>query len=159
MNKFVIAEILNTEVIEVSHPVLYKIHIGTRYYLHKGKTLNESVDKLLDDVFRGMRGKKYPEQYKNLVEYCNKYPAIHKVVVELVFNGLPDKLLKMEAKLYKEMANDELTLNRLDIPPYKPEWMIKESMQSRCENCIKIGIASNKKMKFKFCPSCGRLNK
>lgn len=164
MNKFIIAEMPNENELDLLQPVLYKIHIGTRYYLHKGKTLKESVDKLLDDVFRGMRGKKYPEQYSKLIEYCNKYPSVHKVVVELVFNGVPDKLLKMETKLYKEMANDDISLNRLDIEPYKPEWMIKETLQKRCTECLTHILYGekgkpSKKLVFKFCPNCGRLNK
>lgn len=46
-----------------------------------------------------------------------------------------------------------------DIPIYKPEWMLKATYQQRCDSCITTGIVSKKKVIFKFCPNCGRLNK
>jgi hypothetical protein len=159
MNKFIIAEMPKEDEINQNNPVLYRIHIGTRYYLHKGKILKDSVNKLLDDIFRGIRGKIYDERYSLLVEYCAKYPAIHKVVVELISNDVPAKILKLESSMYKTMKTDELALNRLDIAPYKPEWMIKQSLQARCNECIGKGIINGKSAKFKFCPNCGRINK
>jgi hypothetical protein len=141
--------------------VLYKVTFGNsgKYYLHKGKKLDESVDRFLDDVYRGMRGKGCPDTYSKVVDFCKKYPAIHKVGIEIVSNAPPDTILKKEAALYKSMKKDEDSLNRLDIAPYKPEWMIREALQKRCENCLKSGVIGKKKTAFKFCPNCGRLNK
>ena len=158
MNKFII-----TSIPEYSDekPVLYNIYIGSKgaYYLHKGKKLKESVDRFLDDVYRGMRNKSCPEYYSKVVDYCNKFPAIHQVSVEVVYNGEPAKLLKKEDALYKTMKRDDLSLNRLDIAPYKPEWMLKDAFQKRCENCLKIGLIDGVRIAFKFCPLCGRLIK
>lgn len=158
MNKFIITSIPD---IDNEKPVLYKVFIGTKgaYYLHKGKKLKESVDRFLDDVYRGMRSKGCPEFYSKVVEYCNKFPAIHQVSVEVIYSGEPSAVLKKEAALYKTMKKDSLSLNRLDIEPYKPEWMLRDTFQKRCENCIKSGIVNAKKITFKFCPNCGRLNK
>lgn len=158
MNKFQITNIPDTN---EDQPVLFRLLIGNngKYYLHKGKKLQESAERVLDDVFRGLRGKKCPEEYSEVIKYCQKFPAIHKIGIEVVFNGDPEKLLKKEDALYKAMKNDDLSLNRLDLPPYKPEWMLKQALQKRCENCLKSGIVDGKKITFKFCPNCGRLNK
>jgi hypothetical protein len=154
MHKFIIQDVPKTD---PENPVLYKVQFGNMYYLHKGKLLFDSIEKFLDDVFRGMRGKKCSESYSKVVEHCRKYPALHKVSIEIVLNGEPEKILKKEAQLYKTMAKDKLSLNRTDIEPYKPEWMIKSSLQKRCGDCIQSGIIDDKKMLFKFCPVCGRL--
>lgn len=158
MNKFSIESI---PIADNSKPVLYKIYLGNRYYLHKGKTLQESAERFLEDVFRGMRGKSCPESYSNAVEYCNLHPQIYKAVLELVLNADPDKILRKETALYKSMKNDDESLNRLDIEPYKPEWMLKQAIGKRCdkEACIKSGIIEGKGKSFRFCPNCGRLNK
>lgn len=158
MNKFTTAPLppVNDE-----KPVLYKVFFSNMYYLHKSKTLKEGVDRFLDDIFRGIRGKVSPESYSEVVKYCLKYPAIHRVSVELVLNADPDKILKKELAMRKSMKNDPCSLNRLDLEPYKPEWMIKQALQKRCDNdsCIKSGVVSGKKQSFRFCPNCGRLNK
>lgn len=164
MNKFTIAKVLNAETIDTTKPVLYKIHMGTKYYLHKGKDLHDSAIQFLDNVFRGMRGKTSLPAYANVVAYCKQFPAIYSVVLEVVANKDPDKILALEDKMYKSMAKDSLTLNDLSIPPYKPEWMLKSTYQARCTECIThilYGAKGEKmkKMVFKFCPNCGRLNK
>ena len=158
MNKFSVSEL---PVTDTQKPVLYKIFFSDRYYLHKGKTLKESIDRFLDDIFRGMRGKSCPKSYSEVVSYCLKYPAMHKVSVEIVLNAEPDKILRKEATLYKSMKADPQSLNNTDEEPYKPEWMIKQSLGKRCDKdaCIKAGVVNNKKQLFKFCPNCGRLNK
>lgn len=153
MNKFTIAELPETN---KDLPILYEIHIGSKYYLHKGKTLKESLDKVLDDVFRGIRDKNYSPAYSFFVKYCKTYPALHRVSVNVVLNDVPKKVLAMEDKRYKQMQSDECTLNNLEIKPYKPEWMLKEIFQERCATCIPDGIINGKKLKFKFCPNCGK---
>lgn len=158
MNKFIITNIPDTD---ETNPVLYKLIFGNsgKYYLHKGKKLKESADRFLDDVYRGMRNKGCPDFYSRVVDYCNQYPQIHKVGIEIVYNGPPAHLLKKETALYKKFAKDDSCLNRADLEPYKPEWMIRDTLQKRCENCLKNGIVGGKKTVFKFCPNCGRLNK
>lgn len=158
MNKFTTNQLPETK---EEKPVLYRVFFSNMYYLHKSKTLKDGLDRFLDDVFRGIRGMKYPESYSEVVKYCLKYPAMHKIMVEVVLNSEPDKVLRKETAMYKAMKNDPLTLNRLDIEPYKPEWMIKQSLGKRCDKdaCIKAGTIGNKKQSFKFCPNCGRLNK
>lgn len=158
MNKFTITELPETK---EDKPVLYRVYLSDKYYLHKSKTLKEGVDRFLDDVFRGIRGKSCPESYSEVVKYCLKYPAMHKVTVEVVLNAEPDKVLRKETVLYRTMRTDPRTLNRLDLEPYKPEWMIKQSLGKRCDKdaCIKAGDVNKKKLSFKFCPNCGRLNK
>lgn len=153
MNKYTIAEVPEAN---IDAPVLYRIHIGSKYYLHKGKTLKESLDLFLDNCFRGLRGKSYNPAYINFIDYCRRYPALHKVEAEVVFNGAPDKLLALETKMYKTMKNDEATLNNLEIKPYQPEWMLKEKFQKRCDECIKVGFIDGKAQKFNFCPMCGK---
>jgi hypothetical protein len=139
-------------------PVLYKIILGKKYFIHKGKDLKASTEKFLDDVFRGMRNKGCPDAYKNVVHYCNTNTALYKVSVEIILNADPDKILRKEDQLYKNI-DEEVCLNNPEVPPYRPEWMIKQSLQKRCETCITTGSINNKKTKFKFCPHCGRLNK
>jgi hypothetical protein len=156
MHKFTLVDVPETN---PELPVLYKLLFGKMYYLHKGKTLKESADKLLDDVFRGMRDKKCPEAYSNIVKFCNQYRSTHAIKVELVLNAEPAKILRKETALYKSMKKDEMSLNRLDIEPYKPEWMLKAAFQERCENCLKTGLVDGKKVTFKFCPQCGRIIK
>ena len=158
MNKFTITDL--PEVNE-EKPVLYKVYFGSNYYVHKGKKLKESLDRLLDDVFRGMRGKKSPKDYDKIVKLCLKYPAINKVSVQKLFNGDPLALLKKESTVLKFLYKDPLCLNDPETPPYKPEWMIKQTLGKRCDKdeCIKSGMVNNKKQSFKFCPNCGRLNK
>lgn len=158
MTKFTLGALPPTD---TTKPVLYKVGFSDKYYLHKSKTLKEGVERFLDDVFRGMRGKSCPESYSEVVKYCLKYPAIHKVSIEVILNSEPDKILRKEAALYKSMRLDQKSLNRLDLEPYKPEWMIKQALGKRCDNgaCMKSGIIGTKKQLFKFCPNCGRLNK
>ena len=140
-------------------PVLYDILFAGKYYLHKSKKLREGVDRFLEDVFRGMRGKSCPNQYQKVVDFCNKYPAIYQVQISVVSNDTAPKILKKEKALLKKRMKDENSLNRADIEPYTPEWMLKQSLQERCENPITEGVVKGKKLKFKFCPNCGRLNK
>ena len=146
-------------------PVLYKLYFGDKYFLHKGKKLDDSIERLLDDIFRGMRsGKgdkvfKVNEAYSEVVAHCNRNPSLYKVVCEVVLNADPDKILRKEDSLYRQMKSDPQAFNITSIPPYKPEWMVKQSLQKRCENCITTGFINDKKAKFKFCPNCGRLNK
>lgn len=158
MNKFTISNLPDTN---EEKPVLYRVYFSNMYYLHKSKTLKEGLDRFLDDIFRGIRGMKYPEAYLNVVAHCLKYPAMHKVVVEVVLNADPDKILRKEASLYQAMKSDKLSLNNLKIEPYVPEWMIKQSLGKRCDKnaCIKSGSINNRKQSFRFCPLCGRLNK
>ena len=158
MNKFSIGELPETD---KDKPVLYKVFFSDKYYLHKGKLLAESLTRFLDDVFRGTRGKGCLESYSEVVKHCQKYPSMYKVTVELVLNAEPDKVLKKETALYKAMKNDDSSLNRLDLEPYKPEWMLKQSLGKKCDNkaCIKSGIIAGKTKSFRFCPNCGRLNK
>lgn len=140
-------------------PVLFDIIFAGRYYLHKGKKLKESADRFLEDVFRGMRGKSCPEQYKNVVDFCKKYPAIYQVQINLVINDTAPNILRKEKSILKKRAKDENSLNRSDLEPYTPEWMLRQSLQERCENPVTEGTVNGKKLKFKFCPNCGRLNK
>lgn len=156
MNKFIVTEYPETD---ESKPVLFRVFFAGKYFLHKGKKLQESVDRFLDDIYRGMRGKSCPESYSEVVKYCNKYPNIYKVTVDIVLNAEPDKIIKKEGTLYKSIGKDPDSLNRADIEPYKPEWMLRDAYQKRCENCIKSGLIEGKKTKFKFCPNCGRVNK
>jgi hypothetical protein len=157
MNKFFYSDY---PVTDETKPVLFKVFFGNKYYyLHKGKKLKESTDRFLDDIYRGMRGKICPEYYSEVVKYCNKHPQVYKVTIEVVLNDEPDKILRKETALYKSMRKDPEALNRLDIEPYKPEWMLRDSYQKRCENCIKSGVIGSKKISFKFCPNCGRINK
>jgi ribosomal protein L33 len=90
------------------------------------------------------------------------------VSVDIVLNDEASKVMLREDQLWKELGGKgyEDCLNRLDIPPYKPEWMLKDKFQSRCEECVTSGILERKnnkkdatKVKFRFCPNCGRLNK
>jgi hypothetical protein len=156
MTKFIISSLpeSNEEL-----PVLYFIIFGGRPYLHKGKKLKESADKLLEDVFRGMRGKSCPPQYQKIVDFCKKYPAIYQVQIKIVANDTAPKILKKEKSLLKIVYKDSNSLNRADLEPYTPEWMLKQTLQERCSNPITEGTVNGKKLKFKFCPNCGRLNK
>lgn len=156
MTKFIISNLPETN---EEQPVLYDVLFAGRHYLHKGKKLKESADRFLEDVFRGMRGKSCPEQYQKVVEFCKKYPAIYQVQVSLILNDSAPKILKKEKAVLKERLKDVNSLNRADIEPYTPEWMLKQTLQERCENPITEGVVGGKKLKFKFCPNCGRLNK
>lgn len=155
-NKFKVIEYPETN---PDLPVLYKVHFANRYFIHKGKKLRDSVDRFLDDVDRGIREKKYPEDYANVVKYCNTHPQVYKVTIEVLLNDTPAKLLKMEDKLFKGFKNDPETLNDEKKPSYRPEWMLKEMFQKRCDPCVTSGILGGKKAKFRFCPNCGHLNK
>ena len=156
MNKFLVSEYPKTD---ETKPVLFKVFFAGKHYLHKGKKLRESVDRFLDDVDRGMRGKSCPPDYNNVIDYCKKHPQVYKVSIQVVLNDAPAKLLKMEDRLFKGFKNDPDTLNDKEKPAYRPEWMIREVSQQRCENdgCIKDGVIAQKKVNFKFCPNCGRL--
>jgi hypothetical protein len=156
MTKFIISNLPETN---EDLPVLYDILFAGRYYLHKGKKLKESADRFLEDVFRGMRDKSCPEQYKKVVEFCKKYPAIYQVQVSLLMNDTAPKILKKEKSLLKKRVRDLNSLNIVGLEPYTPEWMLKQSLQERCDNPITEGTVNGKKLKFKFCPNCGRLNK
>lgn len=155
MNKFSIIEYPKTD---DTKPVLYKVFFANRYFVHKGKKLRESVDRFLDDVDRGMRGKVCPPDYANVVDYCKKHPQVYKVTIEVLLNDVPAKLLKMEDRLFKGFKNDPEALNDPQKPAYRPEWMLKDIYQQRCDPCITNGTIEGKKTKFRFCPNCGHLN-
>lgn len=164
MHKFLMPEYSKEELDKFNQqkPFLYKVYFGKNYILHKSKNYPDGLNRLLDDVYRGMRGKSHLEHNTNVIAHCNRYPGINKVAVEMILNDDPDKILKEEKRYYREMKLDPLSLNRFDIPPYQPEWMLKQISQERCgdgEKCITSGMVDRKKTKFKFCPKCGRLNK
>ncbi len=141
---------------DTENPVLYKVWFSTKFYIHKGKELSPSLDKLLYDVFRGLCGSKYSEQYERVVKYCKQYPALNKVTVELISNDIPAKILKKEEAFYKDKNNPNSLLN-FESGPYKPEWMLRDKFTPRCEEvgCIKSGTVNKKKINFNFCPNCG----
>ena len=161
-HKFIIAEPIPET--NESLPVLYKLHIGNKYYIHKGRKLKESANRLLYDVFRATKNAAkvdskplvISEYYSNLVDYCVKFPQVHKVMIELVLNDTPEKVLAMEAKLLKKASKDIECINRTDLAQYKPEWMLRDKYQKRCESCIESGVIGGKDMKFMFCPQCGK---
>ena len=154
MNKFLITS--TPEVPDKESPVLFKILIGNKHYIHKGKEIKQSVDKFLDDVFRGLRDKVFPDAYIEFVKYCKAYPQMYQVAIQLILNDTPDKILKKEAQLLKEAKKDSNSLNNHDVAQLKPEWMLRHVFQEKCTLCHKNGIIDNKKVKFKFCPNCGR---
>lgn len=158
MNKFTVTEELNGKAIDDTLPVLYNVYFGDKgfYYLHKSKDFKKGYTHFLDDIFRGIRNFNYPPMFKNVVDFCNKYPSLYKVKVELIANEEPSKLLKTEAALYRKMAKDQFSLNDLKAGQFKPEWMLRHSFKDKCEICPKTGIISNKKTSFNFCPICGR---
>lgn len=157
MNKFSVIEY--PEVKNDANPVLYKVNFANRYYIHKGKKLRDSVDRFLDDVDRGMRGKSCPSDYVHVVEYCKKHPQVYKVSIEVILNDVPAKLLRAEDRLFKGFKSDQETLNDKEAKSYRPEWMLKEIYQERCDPCISSGVVGGKKMKFRFCPNCGHVIK
>jgi hypothetical protein len=158
------------EVPDDTKPVLFQVEVGKYYYIHKGKNLKDSVNKMLDDVHREIKvkadAKVNPEKYDNRKDYCPQYsklieyfalhPQIYKVSVRLLLNAEPDKILKEEAKLYKAMKSDENSLNNLEIGQFKPEWMLRHTFKEKCNKCHKNGIIEGKKIEFNFCPICGR---
>lgn len=139
-------------------PVLFKVFIGNKgkYFVHKGKQLAASVDRFLDDVFRGTRGMKYPKEYELVVDYCNLFPAINRASIEVLVNGEPGMVLKEEERLLRSILKDDLCLNHRSIPPYKPNWMLKDVYKDKCIKCVISGTVEGKKLKFNFCPRCGR---
>ncbi len=146
-----------------SLPILFKVIFKSGYYyLHKGKDLNESSERLLYDIFRGIvayqNGKqlKLSEDILRVVDYCIRYPQINSVRLEVVFNGEPEKLLSIEKKEYNKGKKDPLCLNNFEVYPYTPEWMLRHKYAKRCEKCIKSGVVDDVKMKFIFCPKCGK---
>lgn len=155
-HKFIInsvAEVQNQEL-----PVLYKVSFNNGYYYyHKGKKLSESANRLLYDVFRAtLKDVKVSDDYVNMVAFCKRFPSVVKVSIEVVMNDTPEKILKKEKALFKQWVKDELCLNRIDKLPYTPEWMKRELFVSRCETCPKSGVINDKKVKFTFCPNCGK---
>ena len=159
MNKFTITSHIPET--DKQKPVLYKVFFSNKYWLHKGKELQQSLDRFLDDIDRGIRGLNFPPCYTEVVNYCKKHPGIHKVSVSLVLNDESPKILKREAAILKAMSKDTDALYDPSKPPYTPEWMLKEKFAERCDDdkCVKSGTISGKKASFRFCPNCGRLNK
>lgn len=158
MNKFSVTEDLNGVTINEELPVLYNVYFGDKgyYYLHKSKEFKKGYEHFLDDIFRGIRKLKYPEMYIGVVYFCNKYPSLYKVRIELIANEEPTKLLKKEAALFRSMRNDGFSLNNFAIGQFKPEWMLRHTFKDKCETCTKTGRIGGKKISFNFCPICGR---
>lgn len=142
-----------------TNPCLYKLWFAERYYIHKGKDLYSSVNRLLYDVFRKIvrPDVSISEYYEQIVWYCNKYPQINNVSIEVLGYYPPDKIIGVENALLKKAKGDNNCLNVKNA--YIPEWITKEVRKKRCESgCVKFGIVKNKKSKFAFCPECGRRN-
>lgn len=158
MHKFIVSEY--PAVKKPDQPVLYKVWFGNKFYVHKGKVLKDSVEKLLDDVFRGIRGLNCSDLYSNIVAHCKKYPAITRLTVELIANDIPQKIINKEASFYKDKNNPNSLIDT-NKTPYIPEWMLKEKFKKRCEEsgCITSGTVNKKTMKFEFCPNCGHKNR
>jgi hypothetical protein len=161
MTKFLISSYPATD---ENKPVLYEVWFAGKSFMHKGKLLKESVDKFLDAVFRGMKKVKLGQEldtyllpYKEIIEYCNKYPAINTVHISIILNADAPKLLKKEKSLLKKRIKDENCLDTTDR--YTPEWMLKEQRQQRCIEHATVGIIDGKKESFMFCPRCGALIK
>ena len=162
-HKFIITTKLGelTKDVDESKPVLYKIMFGNtgNYYVHKGKLLVFSLDRLLEEVTRGTVGKSCSEYYKRIVEYCKSYPGVNKISVELIYNGQPSAVLSKEKALLDKMKKDPYSLNNFELEQLRPEWMLKDIFQKRCDECIPSGVVDGKKTKFRFCPNCGHLIK
>jgi hypothetical protein len=160
MNKFKITEWKNYEVktFDTKQPALFKVYFGGKmYFLHKGKDFKVSVNRLLDDISRGILGGKFLPIHKEAVAFCKRNTGLYKVSVELLLNDTPDKVLQMEEELYKEMADDPLTLNNLAEPIYKPNWMLREVFKEKCSSCMTSVTTIDKEyIEFNFCPICGR---
>lgn len=145
---------------EEETPTLYVIYFSTRYYIHKSKSFTIGLERFLYDIHRKLidEGITVSKYYDKVVEYCRKYPQTNRVRVEVVMSGSIDKVIRKEKQLLKVAKDDEFCLNT-ELPVLVPEWANKEIMQKRCLDCITHGIVGDKKMKFAFCPNCGRLNK
>ena len=162
-HKFIITTNLGelTKDIDEEKPVLYKIMFGPtgNYYIHKGKLLVFSLNRLLEEVTRGTVGKSCSEYYKGMVEYCKGAPGVNKISIDLIYNGQPSSVLSKEKALLDKMKKDPYSLNNLSIDQLRPEWMLKDIFQKRCAECIPSGVVDGKKTKFRFCPNCGHIIK
>lgn len=160
MNKFTVSNIITPEGFNNDLPVIYKVFFGDndRYYIHKGKRLDESLKNFLYAIDRGIRGGKVLDEFNLAVKYLKAYPAIHKVKVEVVFNGEPEKVLSKEKALLKVAYKDINSFNDQQFKPYTPQWLEKITYKCDEGECLQAGTVGNKKQKFKFCPNCGNRN-
>lgn len=159
MNKYVIGNVEGEDIVTSDNPTLYIVKFGRYNFIHKSKDFRKGLKSLLDDVFRGIRGKSSSEYNKNLIAYLLRYPAIYNANVDVVACGTPSAILKKEAQLLKVAKDDPMNLNNHDLPQFKPEWMLKEVYHKRCDKCVRNGIIDGKKETFRFCPNCGHVNK
>lgn len=160
MTKFTVVDTIYGKAFKEDLPVIYKIYFGSngKYYLHKGKRLDDSLKNFLYAVDRGIRGGKYAEEFHVVVNYLKLYPAIHKVTVEVVFNSEAENILAKEKSLLKSAYKDGDCMNDPKKPPYTPQWLEKITFKCDDGKCIRDGVVAKKKQSFKFCPVCGNRN-
>lgn len=160
MNKFIVTDTNLCENFNKDLPSIYKVYFGEsgKYYIHKGKELESSQKNLLYAIDRGIRGGKCNDEFTPVVKYLKLYPAIHKVKIEVIYNGEPEKILSKEKQILKQSYKDPNCFNDPKKPPYVPQWL--EKITYKCEEgeCIDTGIVGEIKQKFKFCPNCGNRN-
>lgn len=135
---------------------LYILWFGDYFYIHKGKYYEKGVEAVLKSVFSGIRGKYCQEMFKNIVELCLKYPALHKVEVEPQYAGEPKTVLRKEKSLLNSYKKDPKCLNNFELPQLTPDWMQRVIYGEKCDTCIKSATINKKRVKFNFCPACGR---
>lgn len=156
MHKFKVGEL---PTIDNKLPVCYKVYFGSsKYYIHKGADLKKSLNLLLEDVFRGIRGYKTRPEYEKIVAYCNKYPAITNINVLVVANSQHNEVLDVEKQQRLWSEQDMNCLNNFEVPQYIPEIWVRAESQQRCLKCVKVVFYDGESLKCKFCPNCGRIN-
>lgn len=106
-------------------PAVYKFYFGKKYFIWKGKSLKNSVEQNLADVYKLMWSPKIGHAFMPMVEYIRKYRVASCKVEVLVQTSDPRVFLKSEQDILKDGQIDPACLNQV-FESQIPKWLEAE---------------------------------
>lgn len=129
--------------IDTSMPALYKIHLGSKYFIWKGKSLKKSVEQNMFDIEKLLRRSEQPSHlfYPAIIHIRRGRPARAEIEIVLLTED-PELLIAAERDTLADAREDKNCLNTI-YEPHRPKWM-DEGVAPREVPSVKKQPARNK---------------
>lgn len=126
-------------------PVVYRIDVGKRYFIWKGKNLDQSLTWLPDDLSNKiLNGAKQNDLLYELVNYMRRFRAHELTVSVLLQTSDPNELIEFERLQLEQAEKDPNCLNTVFVP-HVPKWLGPNENKAITATISKPTIISPKK--------------